>query len=139
MSLAAGWVAGEADRPGLEGFSGGALVGDRFAGVPTPDAADGGGLGRGFRVASDALAVLVGERQAAGDVGVAGDRVATLVVLPVVGGAERDHRFAVRGAAVAPVLNVVVLEEPGDGAAGIAAAAVAVFHQAAGPKRHDPL
>ena len=52
MSLASGWITGEVDRPGVEGFPGGALVGGRCAGFPTLDAADGGGLGRGFRVFS---------------------------------------------------------------------------------------
>jgi hypothetical protein len=87
----------------------------------------------------DGEAVPGGEGESVGVVGVSCDVEVAVVVGVVVVGAQAGEVEGVGGAAVGPVDQVVALDVGGGGAAGEAAAAVAVFDQASGAGRDDAL
>ena len=83
--------------------------------------------------------VGIGEADAAFDIGVALDPQPTLVVETVVARAEADEVPRIGGAVAAPVDDVVDFDEAVVEAPGDAAAAVAVFDDAAGAFSNDVL
>ena len=87
----------------------------------------------------DRAAAGVGELDAVGVIGVAGDAEQTLVVHPVVSWAQADQVPRVGRAAVVPVDDVVDLDEPIRRAPRHPTTAVAALDDAAGAIRHDVL
>src|SRR5689334_22415851 len=100
------------------------------------------GLGwDGWSVTDDGVAVPVGEGEAAGCVGVAGDDDVAVVDLGVVGAADGAEVVGVGGAVGGwcPGSEVVDLEAVGVGAGGDDAVGVASFDHAAGVRRDGVL
>ena len=93
----------------------------------------------GWREGCDGDAAGGGEGEPVGGQGVAGEGEVPAVQAVVVVRAQGQVGLVVGAAAVGPGVQVVDLDEPVGGAAGVAAAAVAVVDEAAGAVGHDAL